>query len=89
MTELFKKKNKVLPSPEKTCLAREYSELTERLSAIRANFDFAEDDCAIDALIFEENAVLARLSAMYREARESGIQLEPYDLQNIKKYNFF
>lgn len=85
MTELFRKKHKEQPSPEKLRLAREYSELTERLSSIRSNFDFAEDDEAIDALIYEENAVLARLSALYRKARAQGAKLELYDLQKTKK----
>ncbi len=85
MTELFRKKQKEQPSPEQLQLAREYNELCERLASIRTNFDFAEDDEAIDALIFEENAALARLSALYRKARASGTKLELYDLQNTKK----
>lgn len=85
MTELFRKKQKKQPSPERLRLAREYSELTERLSAIRTNFDFAEDSESIDALIFEENAALARLSALYSKARTEGIRLEVYDLQKTKK----
>lgn len=85
MTELFRKKQKAQPSPEQLRLAREYNELCERLTSIRANFNFAEDDDAIDALIFEENAALARLSALYRKARASGAKLELYDLQKTKK----
>ena len=88
MTELFRKKLREQPSPEQLWLAREYTELTERLSSIRANFDFVEDNESIDALIFEENAALARLSALYSKARAEGMKLEIYDLQKkkIKKF---
>ena len=85
MTELFRKKNKDKPSAEHSQLAREYNELCERLTSIRENFNFAEDDVAIDALIFEENATLSRLSALYRKAKASGAKLELYDLQKTKK----
>lgn len=62
-------------------LAAQYTELTERLSEIRTNFDLAEEAELIDALIYEENALLARLSALYKEAKNSGIRLEIYELK--------
>lgn len=55
---------------------KEYDELKDRLDCIRTNFDNVSADSDIDALIFEENAVLCRISALYRQARESGIRLE-------------
>lgn len=63
---------------------REYAELTDRLETIRTNFDNVSDESVIDALIYEENAVLCRLSALYRKARESGIRLEFPDEFPIK-----
>ncbi len=63
---------------------REYAELTDRLETIRTNFDNVSDESVIDALIYEENAVLCRLSALYRQARESGIRLEFPDEFSIK-----
>lgn len=84
MTELFRKKREQ-SSPEQLRLAKEYYELTERLASIRANFDFAEENEAIDALIYEENAVLARLSALYKKAKASGARLELYELEKTKK----
>lgn len=61
---------------------KEYETLTERLEQIRANYDFVSDDLEIDALIYEENAVLCRLSAMYSKAREMGIHADyPEDRQ--------
>ncbi len=60
-------------------LARECSLLTERLSDIRNNFDAVTDPPAIDALIFEENAVMCRLEQLYREARAEGISVEIYE----------
>lgn len=63
---------------------REYAELTDRLETIRTNFDNVSDESVIDALIYEENAVLCRLSALYRKARENGIRLEFPDEFPIK-----
>jgi len=57
----------------------QYTEFTERLSTIRANYDMVTDESTIDALIYEENAVLSKLSGLYRQAREQGITLEPYE----------
>ncbi len=57
----------------------QYTELIERLSTIRANYDMVTDESTIDALIYEENAVLSKLSGMYRQAREQGITLEYYE----------
>ncbi len=58
---------------------RQYTELTERLSIIRANYDMVTDESTIDALIYEENAVLSKLSGLYKQARAQGITLEFYE----------
>ena len=63
---------------------REYDDLKDRLDSIRANYDNVSDEPSIDALIYEENAVLCRLSALYRRARENGIRLEFPDKYTIK-----
>jgi len=55
---------------------REYTELSDRLQTIRTNYDHVSEDADIDALIYEENAVLTRLSALYRRAREMGLHVE-------------
>lgn len=57
-------------------IMKEYSLLTDKLAQIRANFDFVSEDSEIDALIYEENAVLCRLSALYRKAREMGVHVD-------------
>lgn len=59
-------------------LLEEYAELTERLENIRANFDLVSEEADIDALIYEENAVQCRLSALYRKAREMGLHAEAF-----------
>lgn len=59
-------------------LLEEYAELTERLENIRANFDLVSEEADIDALIYEENAVQCRLSALYRKARETGLHAEAF-----------
>ena len=58
---------------------RRCTRLTRRLNDIRAAFDMVQDDDTIDALIYEENAVLCRLAALYKEARAAGITLEMYE----------
>lgn len=63
---------------------KEYGELMDRLETIRANYDNVSEEAVIDALIYEENAVLCRLSALYRRARETGIHLEFPDETPIK-----
>ena len=63
---------------------RESDDLKDRLDSIRANYDNVSDEPSIDALIYEENAVLCRLSALYRRARENGIRLEFPDKYTIK-----
>lgn len=63
---------------------KEYGELLDRLECIRANFDNVSEVSDIDALIYEENAVLCRLSALYRQARETGIRLEFPDKFPVK-----
>ena len=60
-------------------LIQEYSRLTDRLEQIRTNFDFVSDNAEIDALIYEENAVLCRLTALYKQARAEGITLDIFD----------
>lgn len=60
-------------------IARQCTELTEHLADVRSNFNYATDQSAIDALIFEENAVLCRLEQLYREAKEEGISVEVYE----------
>ncbi len=60
-------------------LKKTYAELIGRLNDIRTQFDFATDSKIIDALIFEENAVLSRLEGLYKEARAEGLTLQAYD----------
>lgn len=60
-------------------LLREYEELTQRLEQIRSFFDLAQEDSDIDALIYEENAVQCRLSALYQRAREMGVHFDIAD----------
>ncbi len=73
-------KRRTSPEDERRrAFAREYIVLIERLADIRANFDAVCESSAIDALIFEENAVLCRLEQLYREARAEGISVEIYD----------
>lgn len=78
LAELLLRKKR--PNNEKQIsYERRCTRLVERLSDIRAAFDMAQDDDTIDALIYEENAVLCRLAALYKQARAEGISLEIYE----------
>lgn len=70
------KRRKTAEESRARAFKMEYDDLKNRLDCIRTNFDNVSDDPAIDALIFEENAVLCRLSALYRKAREAGVRME-------------
>lgn len=65
---------------ERECrdLAERINELTERLCDVRANFDIVTDERTIDALIYEENALLCRIEALHCEAKQRGIKLQPF-----------
>lgn len=65
-------------------LLKEYEELTQRLEQIRAFFDLAQKDSDIDALIYEENAVQCRLSALYQRARDMGVHFDATDRRRNK-----
>lgn len=76
---LLSKKEESGANIRRKTFASECAELTERLADIRANFDNVTDAASIDALIYEENAVLCRLEQLYREARAEGITVEPHE----------
>ncbi len=67
--------------PRAEAIKRRCVYLTERLEEIRAAYDMAEDSDLLDALIYEENAVLCRLAALYKEARADGVTIGIYDRQ--------
>ena len=84
ISTLFRFKKRANPLEERReAVRKEYSELLEKLSDIRRNFDFAEDESCVDALIFEENAVVKRLEKLICEAKESGLSIEFYEI--VKK----
>ena len=77
--ELFSKKSESYQDERRKMFARQCSELTERLNDIRNNYNAVTDPPAIDAMIYEENAVLCRLEQLYREARIEGITVEIHE----------
>ncbi len=81
---LFRHKKQDIISPQRRRLLNEYIQLTERLAGVRSTFDLVTDNDAIDALIYEENAVLARLSQLYKEARANGLSLSIFEHENPK-----
>lgn len=72
------KRSELLSERECHDLAERITELTDRLCDVHANFDIVTDECAIDALIYEENALLCRIEALHHEARERGISIQPF-----------
>ncbi len=69
----------LLDEAEREELSKRISYLTERLGDVRITFDLVTDERTIDALIYEENALLCRIEALHREARERGISVQPYE----------
>ncbi len=68
------------PRDKRAALLEEtYTELLQQLEDVRAMFDFATDNSMIDALIYEENALLCRLEKIYKDARAEGISLRTYE----------
>lgn len=78
--KLLSRKNRDLLS-ERECddISRRIAALTEQLADVRTNFDFVTDERTIDALIYEENALLCKIESLNREARERGIHVEPFN----------
>lgn len=70
---------KLLSETERDDIAKRIGALTEQLEDVRANFDIVTDERAIDALIYEENALLCRIESLHREARERGITVQPFE----------
>ena len=82
LLQLLKRK----PQPKtRSALGESYSNLLARLSEIRRNYDFVEDEHAVDSLIFEENAVVKQLESIIREARAQGLSLDFYELPDNDK----
>lgn len=69
----------LLSDPEREDIAKRIGALTEQLNDVRANFDIVTDERIIDALIYEENALLCRIEMLHHEARERGITVQPYE----------
>lgn len=81
---MLRTKRQTSPEERRTNeLIREYEELTARLEQIRRCFDLAEENAVIDALIYEENAVQCRLSALTLKARENGVHVEHFQRRKI------
>ena len=81
MTKLFakfSKMNDILSDKECDDLAKRITILTEQLRDVRANFDIVTDERTIDALIYEENAILCQIEALHHEAKERGISVQIY-----------
>ncbi len=85
LSNIFSVWNKKSEPDKREEFERRCSELTNRLGDIRACFDMTEDNDAIDALIFEENAVMSRLALLYKQAREEGISLEHFEREKRKQ----
>ena len=77
--ELMSKKSNIAKNPRLEEFEKRCTELTERLKDIRAAFNYVSDEQAIDAMIYEENAVICLLEQLYKEARAEGISLEIHE----------
>lgn len=75
----FLKKKENPEEKRRAMFEKRYTELVRRLWDIRSTFEMTDDVKMIDALIYEENAVLCHLEALYKEARAAGISLGIYE----------
>lgn len=79
MIFLSKSGKGLLDDSEREDIARRINTLTEQLADVRVNFGFVTDERLIDALIYEEKALLCRIESVHREAREQGVTIQPYE----------
>lgn len=79
LLEKLTRKTDPAEDERRSVFAKRCAELTERLADVRMNFNNVTDPQTIDALIFEENAVLCRLEQLYREARAAGVSVELHE----------
>ncbi len=79
MIFLSKSGKGLLDDSEREDIARRINTLTEQLADVHVNFGFVTDERLIDALIYEENALLCRIESVHREARERGVTIQPYE----------
>ena len=84
LSDIFHMGNKKSEPDKRGEFERRCSELTNRLMEIRACFNLAEDNDTIDALIYEDNAVLCHLTQLYKEARDEGVSLEHFEREKKK-----
>ena len=82
---LHRKQNICEANRQRETLVKNYAQLIGRLREIRSNYDFVSEKAAIDALIYEENAVLSKLEALFSDAKERGINLEYYEFAKEAK----
>lgn len=79
ISAIFGKRRDLLSDREREEIAKRIGALTEQLEDVRANFNIVTDERTIDALIYEENALLCRIESLRCEARERGITIQPYE----------
>ena len=79
MIFLSKSGKGLLDDSEREDIARRINTLTEQLADVHVNVGFVTDERLIDALIYEENALLCRIESVHREARERGVTIQPYE----------
>jgi len=53
--------------------------LSEKLKSQEDEFNFAEDDDIIDALIYEQKALQSRFARLMKQAREMKLEVDIFD----------
>jgi len=80
MTKIIERfKIKKNPDTEHEDLKSEIFILNDKLKKHEQEFNMVEDDDMIEALIFEQKALLARFSFLLRKARELGLEINFFD----------
>lgn len=74
--DFFKKSKQSCLLTDKEKICKEISNLEQKLENIRSCFEIAVDDDIIEALIYEENGVMSRLSQARKKARDKNISAD-------------
>lgn len=83
--DLFKKQKPVIVKSDKEKICIEISMLEQKLQNVRSCFELTVDNDIIEALIYEENSIISRLSQLRKLAKEKNIKADFIDRQYYNK----
>lgn len=85
--DFFKKSKQSCLLTDKEMICKEITDLEEKLENIRSCFEIAVDDDIIEALIYEENGVMSRLSQVRKKARDRKISANFFERDYLQQFS--